>query len=158
MSAMKRTVTAIFLLSFILVPVKLLFAKTHDYPLRVQVLRSRWHGRRGWYTGFGRGNLIAQQPGQPPKQGMDFEYECSSPIRHSFASDAYPARYGKNQYEVVVLLPVLGTDKGTECKMKIEMKDFRYQGDRGGLYTVPLAGGAQTPVQEDGQGQNGSPY
>ena len=149
---MKRTVVAISFLVLVFAPLRPMFARTHDYPMRVQVFRSRWHGRHGWYSGFGHGNLISQQPGQPPKQGMDFEFECGSPVRHTFAPDTYPARYGKDKYEVVVLLPVLGTDKGSECKMKIEMKDFVYRGGRGGLYSVPLAGGPPTPVQEEGEG------
>jgi hypothetical protein len=151
---MKRIIPAILFLALLLAPIGPMFAKTHDYPMRVQVIRSRWHGHRGWYDGFGHANLIAQQPGHPPKQGMDFEFSCGSAIRHTYAPDTYPARYGKNQYEVVVLLPVLGTDKGTECKMKIEMKAFVYRGRGNQLLAVPLTGGPPTPVQEDGGDSN----
>ena len=155
---MKRSLVALSLLALTIVPAVPTLAKTRDYPMRVQIIRSRWHGRRGWFNGFGHGNLFAQQPGRPAKQGMDFEFSCSNPIHHTFAPDTYPARYGKNQYEVVVLLPVFGTDKGSECKMKIEMKDFMYQGGRGDqLFSVPLAGGDQTPVQEEGEGPNQEP-
>lgn len=131
------------------------FAKTHDYPMRVQVINSHWHSRRGYYYGFGHANLIAQQPGRPAKQGMDFDFACGNPVRHTFLPDTYPARYGKNQYEVVVVLPVLGRDKGSECTLKIEMKDFVYQGGPGHrLFSIPLTGGEQTPVQEEDQGPN----
>lgn len=143
---MKRTIAAMALLLALVCPS---FAREHTYPMRVQVIRSRWHGRRGWANGYGHGNLFAQQPGKPPKQGMDFEFSCSNPIRHTFAPDFYPARYGKNQYEIVVLVPVLGTDKGSECTMKVQMKDYIYQGRGPNLFTIPLAGGPETPVQED---------
>jgi hypothetical protein len=54
-----------------------------------------------------------------------------------------------------MLLPVPGSDKGSECKTKIEMKDFVYQGGRGGsLWSIPLAGGPPTPVQEGNQDPN----
>ena len=152
---MKHTLAAFSFLAFMLIPLGPIFAKTHDYPMRVQVINSHWHSRRGYYSGFGHANLIAQQPGPPPKQGMDFDFGCSNPVRHTFQPDTYPARYGKNQYEVVVLLPKLGTDKGSECTLKIEMKDYTYQGGRGGaLFSIPLAGGPQTPVQEEDQGPN----
>lgn len=150
---LKRTLVALSLLAFMFAPVSPMFAKTHDYPMRLQVIHSRWHGRHGWINGYGHGNLITQQPGQPPKQGMDFEYSCGTPVRHTFAADTYPARYGKNNLEVVVLLPELGSEKEKECTLKIEMKDFVYQGGRGGtLWAVPFAGGPPTRIQEDGGG------
>jgi hypothetical protein len=152
----KRTLVAISFFAFVLAPVSPMFAKTHDYPMRVQVINTHWHSRRGYYYGFGHANLITQQPGQPPKQGMDFDFACGNPVRHTFQPDTYPARYGKNPYEVVVVLPVLGTDKGSECTLKIEMKDYVYQGGRGGaLWSLPLGGGQPTQVQEDdGGGDN----
>ncbi|MGO8719540.1 MAG: hypothetical protein ACLQMO_10015 [Acidobacteriaceae bacterium] len=86
---------------------------------------------------------------------MDFEFACSAPVRHTFGPDTYPARYGKNPLEVVVVLPEMGTDKGKECTLKIEMKDFVYQGGPGGaLYAVPLTGGPPTQIQEDGDGNH----
>lgn len=148
---LNRPIFAVSALIFVLLCASPMFAKSHDYPMRLQVIHSRWHGRHGYANGYGHGNLITNQPGQPPKQGMDFEYSCSTPVRHTFAPDTYPARYGKNNLEVVVLLPELGTDKGKECTLKIEMKDFVCQGGRGGtLWSVPLAGGQPTQIQEDG--------
>jgi hypothetical protein len=150
---LKRTIIAVSCLAFFVVCASPISAKTHDYPMRLQVIHSRWHGRHGWINGYGHGNLITGQPGQPPKQGMDFEYSCSTPVRHTFAPDTYPARYGKNNLEVVVLLPELGSEKEKECTLKIEMKDFVYQGGRGGtLWSVPLAGGQPTQVQEGADG------
>ncbi len=147
---MKRGIVAASLLLFTIVSAGPMPAKTHDYPMQVQVIRSRWHSRHGWYGGYGHANLISQQPGHPPKQGMDFDFGCNSPIRHTFAPDFYPARYGKNQYEVVVLLPELGSDKEQECTMKIQMKDYMYRGGpNGALYSVPLSGGPPTQMNED---------
>ncbi|MGC1873123.1 MAG: hypothetical protein WA700_19370 [Acidobacteriaceae bacterium] len=141
-------VSAILIVAMFSTPIA---AKSHDYPMRLQVIHSRWHGRHGWIEGFGHGNLMTGQPGAPPKQGMDFEYSCSTPVRHTFAPDTYPARYGKNNLEVVVLLPEMGSTNQKECTLKIEMKDFVYQGGRGGtLWSVPLAGGQPTQIQEDG--------
>jgi hypothetical protein len=148
---LKRPIFAVSALLLVVISASPIFAKSHDYPMRLQVIHSRWHGRHGWANGYGHGNLITNQPGQPPKQGMDFEYSCSTPVRHTFAPDTYPARYGKNNLEVVVLLPELGSDKGKECTLKIEMKDFVYQGGRGGtLWSLPLGGGQPTQIQEDG--------
>lgn len=151
--SLKRTILAVSALMFAAMSASPISAKTHDYPMRLQVIHSRWHGRHGWIEGYGHGNLITGQPGAPPKQGMDFEYSCSTPVRHTFAPDTYPARYGKNNLEVVVLLPELGTDKGKECTLKIEMKDFIYRGGPNGeLYSVPLNGGPPNPVQEGTDG------
>ena len=148
---LRRTIFVVSALILVVISASPLFAKSHDYPMRLQVIHSRWHGRHGWANGYGHGNLITNQPGAPPKQGMDFEYSCSTPVRHTFAPDTYPARYGKNNLEVVVLLPELGSDKDKECTLKIQMKDFVYQGGRGGtLWSVPLAGGQPTRIQEDG--------
>jgi hypothetical protein len=150
---LKRTSFAVLALVFVAVCPNPISAKSHDYPMRLQVIHSRWHGRNGYANGYGHGNLITNQPGQPPKQGMDFEYSCSVPVRHTFAPDTYPARYGKNNLEVVVALPEMGTDKEKECTLKIEMKDFVYQGGRGGtLWSVPLQGGQPTQIQEGGGG------
>jgi hypothetical protein len=99
--------------------------------------------------GFGRANVISQQPGQPPEQGMNFNYECSSPVRNSFGPDTYPARYGKNRFEVVVLLPEPGSDKTKECTLKADFKDYVYIRTGHGLAAAPLGGGPQTNVQDD---------
>ena len=153
--SLKRPIFAVLALILVAGFANPIFAKSHDYPMRLQVIHSRWHGRHGYANGYGHGNLITNQPGQPPKQGMDFEYSCSTPVRHTFAPDTYPARYGKNNLEVVVLLPELGSDKGKECTLKIAMKDFVYQGGRGGtLWSVPLAGGQPTQIQGDGGGND----
>jgi hypothetical protein len=148
---LKRPIFAVSALLFVVIGSSPIFAKSHEYPMRLQVIHSRWHGRHGWANGYGHGNLLTQQPGQPPKQGVDFEYSCSTPVRHTFAPDTYPARYGKNNLELVVLLPELGSEKEKECTLKIGMKDFVYQGGRGGtLWSRPLAGGQPTQIQEDG--------
>jgi hypothetical protein len=150
---LKRPIFAVSALIFVIACASPISAKSHDYPMRLQVIHSRWHGRHGWINGYGNGNLITQQPGQPPKQGMDFEYSCSTPVRHTFDPDTYMARYGKNNLEVVVLLPEMGSEKEKECILKIEMKDFVYQGGRGGtLWSVPLAGGQPTQVHEGADG------
>ena len=149
--SLERKIFAVSALIFAIVCSSPISAKSHDYPMRLQVIHSRWHGRHGWIEGYGHGNLITGQPGAPPKQGMDFEYSCSTPVRHTFAPDTYPARYGKNNLEVVVLLPEMGSTNEKECTLKIEMKDFVYQGGKGGtLWSVPLAGGQPTQIQEDG--------
>jgi hypothetical protein len=93
----RRSIFALSALSLVVIGASPMSAKSHDYPMRLQVIHSRWHGRRGWINGYGHGNLISQQPGQPPKQGIDFEYSCSTPVRHTFAPETYPARYGKNR-------------------------------------------------------------
>jgi len=117
--------------------------------MRVQALHVHWHGRRGWRQGFGRANLFSHEPGAPPEQGMDFEFSCSQPVRDSIGPDTYPARYGKNQLEIVVALPDFGSDKANECTMKVEMKNYIYVPTGHGLYIAPLGGGPQTPFPED---------
>jgi hypothetical protein len=52
-----------------------------------------------------------------------------------------------------VLLPELGSEKEKESTLKIEMKKFVYQGGRGGaLLSIPLSGGAPSPVRQDAPG------
>jgi hypothetical protein len=125
-------------------------AAEHDYPMQVKVLRTHWHSQRGYFSGFGRGNLISQQAGKPPEQAMDWTFGCGAPVRITMGPDTYPARYGSNELQVIVNLPEMGTTKTKECTLKVEMHDFVYRirpGNR--LVTVPLSGGPDTPVQED---------
>jgi hypothetical protein len=122
--------------------------------MRIQVVRSHWHGSHGWRYGFGRANLLQQQPGQPPKQGLDFTFNCTIPVRVSMGDDSYPARFNsKNQLEIIVALPVMGSDKMQECTLKAEMHDYTYRRGPGhALYTVPLSGGPETPIEDDDSG------
>lgn len=126
-------------------------AKTRSYPMRVQVVRSHWHRWRGWVNGFGRANLMSQDPNHPPEQGMDFSYGCSEPVRFSFGPDTYPARFGKNPLEVIVALPQPGSDKMHECTLKVTMQNYVYVRTGHGLAAAPLGGGAQMPVPEGPQ-------
>jgi hypothetical protein len=148
--SMKRAIYTLLFFVLMLSPVTPVLAKSKDYPMRVQVVRTHWHARRGWFGGFGRANLISQQPGQPPEQGMNFNFGCSGPVRISFGPDTYPARYGKNQYEVVVQLPELGSDKMKDCTLRIQMENYVYVRTGHGLFAAPLAGGPQTQVNEGG--------
>lgn len=126
-------------------------AKEHDYPMKVQVVRSHWHGNHGWRYGFGRANLERQEPGQPRKQAMDFNFSCTIPVRVSMGDDSYPARFNdKNHLEVIVALPVMGSDKVQECTLKTEMHDYSYRRAAGHqLFTVPLSGGQEIQIQDN---------
>jgi|GEM_PF-6943241 len=148
---MKRILPAVGSLLLICSPVSPVLAKSKDYPMRVQVVRTHWNSRRGWFSGFGRANLISQQPGNPPAQGMNFNFGCSGPVRVSFGPDTYPARYGKNQLEVIVQLPQLGSDKTKDCTLKIAMQNYVYVRTGHGLAAAPLGGGKPAPVAEDEQ-------
>lgn len=127
-------------------------ARSRDYPMQVQVMRSRWHGSRGGYrVGFGRANLISQQPGQPQRQGMDFTFDCSEPVRISFGPDTYPARYGKNPLEVIVGMPEPGSTKVHECTLKVILHDYTYERTGHGLLAAPLSGGPPVPINDENQ-------
>lgn len=134
--------------SLLLVPAALQ-ARSKDNPLRVQVVRSRWHGSHGYREGFGRANLFSQQPGDPPEQGFDFEFSCPEPVRTSFGPDTYTARYGKHPLDVIVQLPNMGTDKTMDCTLRIEKRDYIYVRTGHGLAGAPLNGGPQVPIQEE---------
>lgn len=121
--------------------------------MQVQVVRTRWHGRRGWYWGFGRANPISGQAGQPPEQGMNFNFSCSGPVRISFGPDTYPARFGKNPLVVVVRLPEPGSEKLRDCMLRVVMKDYVYMRTGHGLAAAPLGGGPQMSVRDGGPNQ-----
>ena len=144
---MRPAIFTLCLLALTLNPQTPLLARTRNYPMRVQVVRTHWHRWRGWYNGFGRANLMSQQSGQPPEQGMDFNYGCGAPVRFSFGPDTYPARYGKNPLEVIVALPQPGSDKMHECTLKVTMQDYIYVRTGHGLAAAPLGGGPPVPVQ-----------
>ncbi len=148
--SLERKIFAVSALIFAIVCSSPISAKSHDYPMRLQVIHSRWHGRHGWINGYGHGNLMTGQPGAPPKQGMDFEYSCSTPVRHTFAPDTYPARYGKNNLEVVVLLPELGSEQGKGMHPENRDEGFCISG-RSRRHSVVRAVGGRTAHSDSGR-------
>lgn len=147
---MKPAILTLCFLALTLNPRTPVLARGRNYPMQVQVVRTRWRRWRGWYNGFGRANLISQQPGQPPQQGIDFNFGCGEPVRISFGPDTYPARYGKNPLEIVVQLPQPGSNKTKDCTLKVEMKDYVYVRTGHGLAAAPLGGGPPVPLQHGG--------
>ena len=54
---LKTTIFAVSALIFVGIGANPISAKSHDYPMRLQVIHSRWHGRHGWIEGMATATL-----------------------------------------------------------------------------------------------------
>ena len=99
-----------------------------DYPLRVHIFaRSEttfYHNRNAEESkGDGRANLFANNE----VRAVDFSFECSDKLKASFGYETYPARWKKQDQELVVLFPVFGkANSYFTCNLKTQIKDYAY--------------------------------
>lgn len=64
---------------------------------------------------------------------VDFSYDCTGKLQHSFGFETYPARRKKPGRELVVLVPVFGkAGEYRTCDLKTDGKDFVYHRDSSG--------------------------
>jgi hypothetical protein len=113
---------ALFLMAiFIQTPDGPATAPDPDYPLHVQVLLTKANAGRYGATGFGRGNILG-----PPRRGIDFTYECSTPFFNNGPQEFYQARWKKPDAKLEILMQRTGSDKLDKCELAIAYKAAPY--------------------------------
>jgi hypothetical protein len=86
--------------------------------------------------GDGLANLF--ENGEP--RGLDFSFVCSQRIKPSFGFETYPAKWKKQNEELVVLFPVFGKSNAYfTCNLKTQLKDYAYFMHNGRLESAPPA-------------------
>jgi len=73
--------------------------------------------------GEGRANLFANGE----VHGVDYNFDRSQKLKASFGYETYPAKWKKQNQELIVLLPVFGkSDAYFTCALKTDVKDYAY--------------------------------
>jgi hypothetical protein len=112
-----------------------------DYPLRVHIFARNettfYHNRYAEESkGEGRANLFANSE----VHGIDFSFDCSEKLKASFGYETYPAKWKKQDQELVVLLPVFGkANTYFTCNLKTQIKDYAYLSHDGKMGSEPPA-------------------
>ncbi|HEY6414348.1 MAG TPA: hypothetical protein VIX42_11720 [Edaphobacter sp.] len=112
-----------------------------DYPLRLHIFgRSEttfYHDRTLEESkGEGRANLFANGD----VHGVDFSFDCSEKLKASFGFETYPAKWKKQDQELIVLLPVFGKANAYfTCNLKTQIKDYTYVTHDGRMSSEPTA-------------------
>lgn len=141
---MRLSRSAVSLAVAVLVSLPSLHAESRnpaDYPLRIHIFgRSEttfYHAHVAEEAkGEGRANLFE---GSEPK-GIDFEFECSEKLKTSSGYETFPARWKKQNAELIILQPEFGKPNSfNTCKLKVQLKDFAYFSRNGNLNSEPTA-------------------
>jgi hypothetical protein len=128
-----------------------------DYPLRIHIFG---HSQTTFYRwreaeeskGEGRANLFANGEAR----GVDFNFDCSEKLKSSFSFETYPAKWKKQDRELVVLLPVFGrSNTYFTCNIKTDVKDFAYASHDGRLSSEPVADFKAWMVRHDYDPEHG---
>jgi hypothetical protein len=102
--------------------------KPADYPFRVHIFSRNQtnfyhHHELDESKGEGRANIVANGD----VRGIDFSFDCSEKLRPSFGFETYPAKWKKQDRELVVLLPVFGkTGSYSTCNLKTSVRNDAY--------------------------------
>jgi hypothetical protein len=116
--------SAIFILAFlwqVSAPDGPATAPNPEYPVHVQILSTKAeNGRRG-AKGFGRGNIVG-----PPARGIDFTYDCGSPILNNGEREFYQARWKKQDLKLEILAQRIGSNHVDKCELDVAMKAEPY--------------------------------
>ena len=128
-----------------------------DYPLRIHIFRRSettfYHQRVAEEAkGDGRANLF--EGGEP--KGLDFEFECSEKLKTSSGYETFPAKWKKQNEELVILQPEFGkANSYSTCKLKVQMKDFAYVTHNGTLNMEPSTAFKQWMTAHDYDPEHG---
>jgi hypothetical protein len=112
-----------------------------DYPLRLHIFdvnqTTFFHNRSvDQVGGDGRGNLFENSEAR----GADFSFSCGEKVRPSFGFETYPARWKKQNEELVVLFPVFGKSNAYfTCNLKLQLKTYAYLRLNGRMESMPTA-------------------
>ena len=155
--------TALSLLTAMLIVAPLLQAESHnpaDYPLRLHIYGHNqttfYHNRQAEEVkGEGRANLYE---GSNPR-GVDFQYECDHRFQNSSGYETFPAKWKKQDAELVVLFPQFGKPGSYDsCHFKVEMKDFSYFMRNGSMSSEPSAVFKQWMVKHEYDPEQGKNF
>jgi hypothetical protein len=110
-----------------------------DYPLRIHIFRrNETTFYRNHQTeeakGEGRANLFENSE---PK-GIDFQFECFTPLQTSSGFETFPAKWKKPGQELVILQQQFGRNNYNTCRLKVLVKNFAYITHNGNLGTEPI--------------------
>jgi hypothetical protein len=93
-----------------------------EFPLRVHIRRDQWNYVRWSYSGWGRGDILGDQP-----VGFDFTYSCNQPFLHNAQRDEfYQARWKKQDKKLEILTQKVGSDSLHRCELKVALKAAPY--------------------------------
>jgi hypothetical protein len=97
-------------------------APNPEFPVRVHILGSHWNYVRGSYRGYGRGDLLGDNP-----VGFDYTYSCSQPFLHNaLREEFYQARWKKQDQKLEILTQKVGSDHFHHCELKVALKPVPY--------------------------------
>ena len=118
-------------------------APNAEFPLHIRIFGIHWNYVRGIYEGFGRGDLLGDNP-----VGFDYTFSCSEPFLHNAQRDEfYQARWKKLDQKLEILMQKVGSDHLQKCELKIALKPTSY--GRYGAHAAdaaPGAAGSTSPV------------
>jgi hypothetical protein len=92
-----------------------------DYPVHVQVLRTKANEDKYGAHGFGRGNILG-----PPLKGIDFTYYCATPFLNNGPTEFYQARWKKPEQKLELLMQRIGSNHLDKCEIDISYKPMPY--------------------------------
>jgi hypothetical protein len=102
-----------------------------EFPLHMHVFRVHWNHVRGIYEGYGRADLLGDQP-----TGLDYTFSCSEPFLHNAQpTEFYQARWKKQDQKLEILMQKVGSDHLQKCELKVALKPMPY-----GNYGAAAAG------------------
>jgi hypothetical protein len=103
-----------------------------QFPLHVRILQSHWNHVNGGYQGYGRGDILADEP-----TGFDYTYSCSEPFLHNAQKDEfYQARWKKQDQKIELLMLQVGSTHEQKCELKVALKPAPY-GHYGSAASTP---------------------
>ena len=92
------------------------------YPLHVHLLDTRWN-RDGWgYQGWGRANLLGDNP-----LGLEYTFTCTErPMYNAQADEFYQARWKKPRRKMEILMQEVGGKHVEKCDLMVTELDHPY--------------------------------
>lgn len=92
-----------------------------QYPVHLQIMMTKANGSFRGFSGFGRGNILG-----PPLQGVDFTYNCSTPMLDNGRNEFYQARWKKQDRKLEILMQRIGSDHVDKCDLEVALKNVPY--------------------------------
>jgi hypothetical protein len=131
--------------------------KIAEYPLRVHIFRrseTTFYRMRVAEESKGQGRANLFENGQA--RGLDFQFNCASPLQTSSGYETFAAKWKKPNQELEVLMPEFGkADKYDKCKFQVQMKDFAYVQHNGLLGVEPTDRFKEWMVKHDYDPEHG---
>jgi hypothetical protein len=121
-------------------------APNPEFSLHARIVFNHYNYAAGTYTGYGRGDLLADKP-----VGFDYTFNCSVPFLHNEQQgEFYQARWKNQDHTLELLMQKVGTESQERCELNVTLKPAPY-GHYGTL--AP----ASPPVGSPSSGPNPAP-